>query len=585
MARRGKERNKEEEDDEEGTEEHHERKPWGTLEELLLACAVNRHGAKSWDSIAMELQKRASNASQHVYSPPNCQRRYHDLRRRFSAVDGGNDDVDTSLVDELKKLRVAELKRDVEQRDISIELLELKVKRLEEERREQGKEGSEKTDQPDELDNREPEGNTLRRERSGTAGDDNDNHSFNESNTTSYRTAENRELNGDELKDEPVSKPESNEPVNKPESIEPEPVREDVSPAEKGSLLSSEEITNVEVEKKRRRSSGSSGEDEAEEGGKPVHAKEIASKSQPLIKILVMLRSHKNGSLFERRLRSQEAEKYKKMIRQHMDLQTVQSRMDRGFYLNNNKKFFRDLFLLFTNAIIFFPTTSPHHIAALQLRQLLTKHMLTTAPSPPKRDPVHSEPEKPVAKLRQPGNNPVPHKSEPGKKQQILRQNGTNVMPKRSEPSKKEHGLLHAKPNKVGGKGERPEARPHSNRVSMGNKVVEEKSSKKQLVKERPELSRRSGRVGLSSLEREKKKSPPKEVEEDSSDEDGGGETEKEKKRRAERGRNNGRGKGGRPPCKSPVGKDIGRGKRGRREGGEPPPVVDSGRPRKRSKR
>lgn len=179
----------------------------------------------------------------------------------------------------------------------------------------------------------------------------------------------------------------------------------------------------------------------------------------------------------------------------------------------------------------------------------------------------------------------MPHKSEPGKKQQISRHTGTNLLPKKSEPSKKEHGSLHSKPNKVGGTVERPEARPHSNRVFTGNKVVEEKSSKKRLVKERPELSRRSGRVGPSSLEREKKKSPPKEMEEDSSDEDGGGETEKEKKRRAERGRNNGRGKGGRPPSKSPVGRDIGRGKRGRREGGELPPMVDSGRPRKRSKR
>lgn len=119
MARRGKEMNKDE--DEEGTEHHH---PWGTLEELLLACAVSRHGAKSWDSVATELQKRASSASHHhhhlraasVYSPPNCKQRYHDLLRRFSAVDG-----DDALVDELKKLRVAELRREVERHDVSIE--------------------------------------------------------------------------------------------------------------------------------------------------------------------------------------------------------------------------------------------------------------------------------------------------------------------------------------------------------------------------------------------------------------------------------------------------------------------------------
>ncbi|KAF7120176.1 hypothetical protein RHSIM_Rhsim13G0226400 [Rhododendron simsii] len=566
-------------EDEEGTEHH----PWGTLEELLLACAVSRHGAKSWDSVATELQKRASSAShQHhhlrtaaVYSPPNCKQRYNDLLSRFSAVDG-----DDALVDELKKLRVAELRREVERHDVSIELLELKVKRLEEER-EQRTEETLKTGGTDLPDHREPEGNS-RRERSGS-GDDGQ--SFNESNTTSYQKGENREQNGDE-----------------PERSEPVPVREEVKPVEKCSLSLEEETkeennNNIiidEVEspskKKRRRSSG---EDE-KEGGKLLHAKEIAIKCQPLIKILVMLRSHRNGSLFERRLRSQETDNYKKMIRQHMDLQTVQSRLDRGFYLsssssNNNKnshhKFFRDLLLLYTNAIIFFPTTSPHHVAALELRQLLTKHMPATAPTPkpdpePKQpDPVHCRTDKHDTKLRQPGNNPVPPKSEPGKKQPVSRQPGTNPVPQKSETSKKEPVSLHLRSNKVGPKLERSEAKPHSNRVSMGSKAVEEKSSKKQPVKERPELSRRSGRVGSGYSEKEKKKTPPKDVEEDSSNiEDSG-----EKKRRGERGRNNGRGKKGRPPSKSPVGRDVGRGKRGRREGGQPPPVVDSRRPRKRS--
>lgn len=176
-------------------------------------------------------------------------------------------------------------------------LLELKVKRLEEER-EQRTEETLKTGGTDLPDHREPEGNS-RRERSGSGDDDdNENQSFNESNTTSYQKGENREQNGDE-----------------PERSEPVPVREEVKPVEKCSLSleeGTEEKNNTnnnniidEVEsprkKKRRRSSG---EDEAE-GGKLMHAKEIAIKSQPLIKILVMLRSHKNGSLFERRLRSQ----------------------------------------------------------------------------------------------------------------------------------------------------------------------------------------------------------------------------------------------------------------------------------------
>lgn len=99
---------------------------WGTLEELLLACAVNRHGTRRWDFIAMEVRKRTSNLP--AYSPPNCRRKYYDLRRGL--VDGGEVDdesemnggarVMVDLVDELRKRRVAELRREVQQRDVSI---------------------------------------------------------------------------------------------------------------------------------------------------------------------------------------------------------------------------------------------------------------------------------------------------------------------------------------------------------------------------------------------------------------------------------------------------------------------------------
>ena len=93
--------------------------PWGTLEELLLACAVNRHGSENWDSIAVELQRRASRHHlRSFYSPQNCKQKYRDLRRRFDGGYGGDEKV---MVDELKRLRVDELRREVERRDVSIE--------------------------------------------------------------------------------------------------------------------------------------------------------------------------------------------------------------------------------------------------------------------------------------------------------------------------------------------------------------------------------------------------------------------------------------------------------------------------------
>ena len=104
---------------------------WGTLEELLLACAVTRHGTASWDSVAMEVQSRCPASAAARLSPTGCRLRFRLLHRRFAAGaengDGGGDvdeDPDATAaagwVEELRKLRVAELRREVERYDLSI---------------------------------------------------------------------------------------------------------------------------------------------------------------------------------------------------------------------------------------------------------------------------------------------------------------------------------------------------------------------------------------------------------------------------------------------------------------------------------
>nr|DAD18060.1 TPA_asm: hypothetical protein HUJ06_019523 [Nelumbo nucifera] len=62
-----------------------ETETWGTWEELLLACAVNRHGTNKWDSVAMEMQNRSSTL--HLLTAQNCKQKYHDLKRRFTSKD------------------------------------------------------------------------------------------------------------------------------------------------------------------------------------------------------------------------------------------------------------------------------------------------------------------------------------------------------------------------------------------------------------------------------------------------------------------------------------------------------------------
>lgn len=133
---------------------------WSTWEELLLAFAVKRHGLKDWDTVAMELQNRhRSTLPSPFFTAQICKDRYRYLKQRFtnhhrnnaaaaagggggvgrtdnnhlpSAVDsdadegnndvGGDDDTETlPLLEELRKIRVAELKREVQRYDLSIE--------------------------------------------------------------------------------------------------------------------------------------------------------------------------------------------------------------------------------------------------------------------------------------------------------------------------------------------------------------------------------------------------------------------------------------------------------------------------------
>ena len=96
-------------------------KPWGTLEELLLASAVNRHGTTSWESVAMEIHNRCSQSSSSL-TPQDCRIKFHDLKRRFLSQNDLDSDS-TSLMpmlDELRKIRVEELRRDVQRRDVLI---------------------------------------------------------------------------------------------------------------------------------------------------------------------------------------------------------------------------------------------------------------------------------------------------------------------------------------------------------------------------------------------------------------------------------------------------------------------------------
>ncbi|KAM1217046.1 hypothetical protein TB2_013067 [Malus domestica] len=98
-------------------------------------------------------------------------------------------------------------------------------------------------------------------------------------------------------------------------------------------------------------------------------------KSQPLVKVLQLIRAQEHGSLFERRLPAQESDKYKSIVQQHVDLETIQTKLRKDAYSSCSLSFYRDLLLLFNNAVVFFPKSSLESMTAHQLRRLVLNEM------------------------------------------------------------------------------------------------------------------------------------------------------------------------------------------------------------------
>ncbi|CAH9096315.1 unnamed protein product [Cuscuta europaea] len=436
---------------------------WSTWEELLLAFAVKRHGLKDWDSVAMELRSRSSLPD--LLTAQVCEDKYRGLHRRFMNSDdlavykdsGGDINaaataVDIPWLENLRQLRVLELKQEVQRYDISIQTLQQTVKRMEEER-DHSKDTRNDAVEPDlEEDRNETRSENV--EMSGgdmetpakasgrsvsVAESEHENRSFNESNSTEKWEAEEKiepEPNeGGVVKPDPETKPVVNEDSCNAssnrceESNRTEDGKSEIDLAEGGrdALGASKESSDVQstatLTKKRRKRSDALGGG-GREGGNVTEAavlssdtetkRESAVKSEPFDGLLDTIRSRKNASMFERRLDSQKTDRYNSMIRRHVDFETIHSRIDNGSYSGCPIKFYSDLLLLFNNAIIFFPVSSPERTAAAQLRRIVNKELRNNKISSPK--PLPSLKPQPVPETGpEPGPKPEqePEKSNP----------------------------------------------------------------------------------------------------------------------------------------------------------------------------
>ncbi|GJN03945.1 hypothetical protein PR202_ga21446 [Eleusine coracana subsp. coracana] len=374
---------------------------WDTWEELLLASAVKRHGTARWDLVAMEMQSRCASASDARFTPSACRLRFRLLHRRLAPANaenagGGDDDdedPDAAAVDEcvekLRKLRVAELRREVERHDLSIGSLKSKVKRLEEER--ERSISGEDEEAPTVKDEAEDEEAVLAKgslEDDDLAGEDRvsggeSGRSCKESNSADLKLPGHDAGTSSARGDDDAAVREKEEAAGAGESASVK--REEAS----GESVAGSKETDAEKEssdvqsaaspsRRREREGGGREEAEVEEASPSTSAPAAlpAAEAEALSAFLESVRTSKAGSVFERRLESQDDANYRSTIRRHVDLETIRAKLEGGSTrYSSASEFYRDLLLLCANALVFFPRGSPEHAAAVQTRAFVTKHM------------------------------------------------------------------------------------------------------------------------------------------------------------------------------------------------------------------
>ncbi|VVB03083.1 unnamed protein product [Arabis nemorensis] len=379
---------------------------WGTWEELLLACAVHRHGTDSWNSVSSEIQKRTTNLRSLTAS--DCRNKYTDLKCRFTQELGLPESVaEISTVpwlEDLRKLRVDELRREVEQYDLSISSLQSKVKKLEEEREISLNELDTEIENSPDLD-KIVEKKEHRRESVSDSAEP--------VVPKPPITSVNGSISPDPKEDSPGTGSENakrdEEMVGLDDGGEAKLAGEDscrgsCEGVEKESAENSERVEpgrRTELTESMAESEG--GGNGGDEGGKetsdvqssaslprkgtsePENEDQSPStkdlfpvESQPSISFVEILLSNPCGSHFSRRLETQETLEYSKIIREHIDLEIIRKRVEEGWYKSSMNKLFRDLLLLINNARFFYPKKTSEFNFAVQLNELVKKQITTT---------------------------------------------------------------------------------------------------------------------------------------------------------------------------------------------------------------
>uniref|UniRef100_A0A7N0TJF6 Bromo domain-containing protein n=2 Tax=Kalanchoe fedtschenkoi TaxID=63787 RepID=A0A7N0TJF6_KALFE len=332
---------------------------WGTWEELVLASAVLRHGAARWEAVVLEL--RARTFSPGRFTSEVCKAKYEDLQKQHSTC--------SDLLEELRKQRIAELKQTVEKFDGSIGFLQMKLQTLRDKKGHSSsvEYQSSPLESPAQTPGKDPSKDGL------SAG------SF-----TQDRSPPAASLEAVEIRQPPPAGTSLQEkrpvPVDLARSIHME--------------------LGIGVKKKRgkrkRRGCGQV-QDIKEENIDETVLQPATNRNLPLLarvkvepasdcdlgcgphypgheltRVLDMISSNEYASIFRRRLDSQKRARYRKIVRRHMDLDTIRSRIDERA-ITSIKELLRDVLLLASNAAVFYSRNTREHKYAVFLKGVVVK--------------------------------------------------------------------------------------------------------------------------------------------------------------------------------------------------------------------
>ncbi|TYJ34530.1 hypothetical protein E1A91_A05G175300v1 [Gossypium mustelinum] len=368
---------------------------WGTWEELLLGGAVLRHGTRDWNLVASELRTRT--VAPFGFTPEICKAKYEDLQQRYSGC--------KAWFEELRKQRMAELRQALEKTEDSIGSLESKVEGLKAEKKDDSQViyGSSQTESAIPC---------LKSEGIEFSSKEKCKDRLSASSFT-----QEAETNWPPHCQIPVAVPAEVMDVKQGDSLTSE--REQISSIDKlvntfcgGRFLS---IRKRRGKRKRKDCSknakeGSVGESEflgPADVANALWCKETSASSEDqnrgssseviddIMGIFSSIAKNDCTSVFRRRLDSQERGRYKKMIRQHRDFDTIRSRIASKSIMSV-KELFRDMLLVANNALVFYSKNTREYKSALLLRHIVTATLQQHLKELRSKVPLH----KPLAKPR-----------------------------------------------------------------------------------------------------------------------------------------------------------------------------------------